>query len=65
MQAAEGMAEQAAFAKRIKELTAQDEYRVTAIYDDARFKRHVHGQLRKVAKMTKANEVFDNMLRFQ
>lgn len=33
--------------------------------DDVRFRRHVRGQLRKMAKMTKANEGFDKMLRFQ
>ena len=57
--------EQAAFAKRIKELIGQDEYRATGIYDDIRFERHVRGQLRKVAKMTKANEGFEKTLRYQ
>ncbi|TCM16153.1 hypothetical protein EDF56_108142 [Novosphingobium sp. PhB165] len=57
--------DQAAFAKRLKELIGQDEYRVTGIYDDARFERHVRGQLRKLAKMTKANEGFEKTLRYQ
>jgi len=57
--------EQAAFAKRIKELIGQDEYRATGIYDDIRFERHIRGQLRKVAKMTKANEGFEKTLRYQ
>lgn len=57
--------EQAAFAQRLKELIAQDEYRVTGIYDDARFERHVRGQLRKLARMTKANEGFEKTLRYQ
>lgn len=57
--------EQAAFAKRIKELIGYEEYRVTGIYDDARFERHVRGHLRKLAKMTRANEGFENILRYQ
>lgn len=57
--------EQAAFAERLKELTRQEEYRTTGIYDDARFQRHVRGQLRKLAKMTKANEGFEKTLRYQ
>jgi hypothetical protein len=57
--------DQAAFAKRVKELIGQDEYRATGIYDDTRFERHVRGQLRKVAKMAKANEGFEKTLRYQ
>lgn len=57
--------DQAAFARRLKELIAQEDYRVTGINDDVRFDRHVRAQLRKLAKMTKANEGFDKMLHFQ
>jgi hypothetical protein len=57
--------DQAALAKRVKELIAQDEYPVTGIHDDARFERHVRGHLRKIAKMTKANEGFEKTLRYQ
>jgi hypothetical protein len=57
--------EQATFAKRLKELIGQKDYPTTGIHDDVRFERHVRGQLRKVAKMTKANEGFEKMLRFQ
>jgi hypothetical protein len=57
--------EQAAFSKRVKELIGWDDYPATGIHDDARFERHVRGQLRKVAKMTKANEGFEKMLRYQ
>jgi hypothetical protein len=57
--------EQATFAKRLKELIGQEDYPTTGIHDDARFERHVRGQLRKVAKMTKANEGFEKMLRYQ
>ncbi|RYY22992.1 MAG: hypothetical protein EOP62_21620 [Sphingomonadales bacterium] len=57
--------DQAGFAARIKHLIAQDEYRVTGIYDDIRFERHVRGNLRKIAKMAKANSGFENRLRYQ
>ena len=56
---------QAAFAGRLKELIGQEDYQATGIYDDARFQRHVRGQLRKLAKMTKANEGFEKTLRYQ
>lgn len=57
--------DQAGFAARVKQLLAQDEYRITGIYDDRRFDRGVRAQLRKIAKMTKANEGFANLLRYQ
>jgi hypothetical protein len=57
--------EQAMFAQRLKELIGQDEYQVTGVYDDRRFERHVRGQLRKLAKMTKANEGFEKTFRYQ
>ena len=57
--------EQAGFAKRLKELIGQDEYPATSTYDDARFERHVRSHLRKLARMTKANEGFEKTLRHQ
>jgi monoamine oxidase len=57
--------DQAAFAAQLKELLAQEEYRVTGVHDDRRFDRHVRANLRKLAKMTKANEGFSNTLRYQ
>ena len=57
--------EQAMFADKIKQLLAQDDYRITGIYDDRRFDRSVRAQLRKIAKMTKTNEGFANLLRYQ
>ena len=57
--------DQAAFAAHLKELLAQDEYRVTGIYDDRRFERYVRANLRKLARMTKANDGFANTLRYQ
>ncbi len=57
--------DQAAFAARIKGLLAEDDYRTTGIYDDRRFERNVRATLRKIAKMTKANDGFANVLRYQ
>jgi hypothetical protein len=57
--------DQAAFAVQLKELVGQDEYRVTGIYDDRRFDRYVRANLRKVAKMVKANDGFANTLHHQ
>lgn len=57
--------EQAAFAAHIKTLAVQADYPATGIYDDARFQRNVRGHLRKLAKMTRANEGFEKILRYQ
>jgi hypothetical protein len=57
--------EQAAFARRLKDLIAQDDYPMASTYDDMRFERHVRTYLRKLAKMTKANEGFDKSFRHQ
>ncbi|MBB5715575.1 hypothetical protein [Sphingomonas aerophila] len=57
--------DQAAFATQIKEMSAQDEYNMTGIYDDRRFDRHVRANLRKLAKMTKTNQGFTNTSRYQ
>ncbi|GGB76025.1 hypothetical protein [Blastomonas aquatica] len=57
--------DQVALADRIKQLLGQEEYQVTGIYDDRRFERYVRANLRKLAKMTKANRGFENTLRFQ
>ncbi|KQN40566.1 hypothetical protein ASG37_01890 [Sphingomonas sp. Leaf407] len=54
-----------AFAAQVKALLAQEEYRTTGIYDDRRFDRNVRATLRKIAKMTKANDGFANTLRYQ
>jgi hypothetical protein len=57
--------DQAAFADRLKQLLGEDEYRITGIHDDRRFERHVRANLRKLVRMTKANEGFENTLRYQ
>jgi len=57
--------DQPAFAARVKDLLGQDDYPTTGIYDDRRFERHVRANLRKLAKITKANQGFENTLHFQ
>ena len=57
--------DQAAFAAQIKEVLGRDEYPATGIHDDRRFDRYVRANLRKLAKMTKANDGFANTLRYQ
>jgi hypothetical protein len=54
-----------AFATRLKEVLGLDEYRTTGIYDDRRFERYVRANLRKIARMTKTNEGFENLSRYQ
>jgi hypothetical protein len=65
LQAPDCTGDQAAFAARLKELIGQDECMATGIHDDVRFERHVRSHLRKMAKMTKANEGFEKTLRYQ
>jgi hypothetical protein len=65
LKGADGTNDQVAFAALLKELIGQNEYPATGIHDDVRFERHVRTYLRKVAKMTKANEGFDKTLRHQ
>ncbi|MCJ2184236.1 hypothetical protein MTR62_16275 [Novosphingobium sp. 1949] len=57
--------DQASFAQAIKQFLDQDDYRITGIHDDRRVERHVRSILRKIAKMAKANEGFENRLRYQ
>lgn len=65
LKSSDSTGEQAAFLGRIKALAAQEDYAATGVYDDARFHRNVRGYLRKLAKMTKANEGFEKTLRYQ
>lgn len=57
--------DQAAFAAHLKVLIGQDEYPATGLNDEVRFERHVRTYLRKLAKMTKANEGFEKTFRHQ
>ena len=57
--------DQAEFAARLKQLLGQDEYRIAGIHDVRRVERHIRANLRKITKMTKANEGFENLLHHQ
>jgi hypothetical protein len=57
--------DQAALAARLKELIGQDEYPATGLHDDIRFERHVRTYLRKLVKMTEANEGLQKTFRHQ
>ena len=65
LKGAECTNDQAAMAGRLKELIGQDDYPATGIHDDGRFERHVRTYLRRLARMTKANDGFEKMLRHQ
>lgn len=53
------------FAAFLKQLLEKDDYRCTGIYDERRFDRAVRTYLRKLIKMTKANEGFEKLSRYQ
>ncbi|QXT35426.1 hypothetical protein KV697_17080 [Sphingomonas sanguinis] len=57
--------DQTALTACLKALIGQDEYPATGVNDDIRFDRHVRTYLRKLVKMTKANEGFEKTLRHQ
>ncbi len=49
----------------LKSLLDRDDYVWRGVYDDNRFDRHVRTYVRKVLKMTKANDGFGNVRRYQ
>jgi hypothetical protein len=65
LQAGGHVDDQAAFAAHLKMLLGQEEYQTTGIHDDRRFDRNVRATLRRIAKMTRANDGFANLLRYQ
>ena len=56
---------QAAFAEALRALADRDDFIWSGVYDDTRFDRHVRSYIRKLAKMAKANQGFDNLKRYQ
>jgi hypothetical protein len=56
---------QRTFADELKTLLDRDDYVWRGVYDDTRFERHVRAYIRKLSKMTKANEGFRNVKRYQ
>ncbi len=65
LQAGGHAGDQAAFAAQVKALLAREDYPTTGVHDDRRYERNIRAHLRKLAKMTKANDGFANTLRYQ
>ena len=65
LQAGGHAGDQAAFAAQVKALLAREDYPATGVHDDRRYERNIRAHLRKLAKMTKANDGFANTLRYQ
>ena len=57
--------DRAAFAAQLKELLAQEDYRIAGINDAMRVDRHIRATVRKITRMAKANDGFANTLRYQ
>lgn len=56
---------QKAFGEALRALLDRDDYIWSGVYNDTRFDRHVRTYLRKLIKMTKTNEGFENLKRYQ
>jgi hypothetical protein len=61
----EAVNDQGAFTDALKALLDRDDYLWRGVYDDRRFDRHVRSTIRKLMKMTKANDGFGNLARYQ
>ena len=59
------VATQQALAEALRALLDRDEYIWSGVYNDTRFDRHVRTYARKLARMTKANQGFENTLHYQ
>jgi len=57
--------ERLALVEALKELLDRDDYVWRGVYDDRRFDRHARTAARKVLKMARANEGWDNHRRYQ
>ncbi len=58
-------ADQAQFGQALKAMLDRDDYVWRGVYNDDRFDRHVRSYIRKLAKMAKTNEGFQNLKRYQ
>ncbi|QAY78405.1 hypothetical protein [Sphingosinicella sp. BN140058] len=56
---------QAAFMEALRALLDKDDYIWSGVYNDTRFDRHVRTYIRKLIRMAKTNEGFDNLKRYQ
>ncbi len=56
---------QQTFAEAIRLLLDRDDYIWRGVYDDTRFDRHVRSCLKKLLRMTKANDGFASTMHYQ
>jgi hypothetical protein len=56
---------QADFAQQLRQLLDRDDFVWRGVYNDDRFDRHVRTFIRKLIKMAKTNEGFQNLKRYQ
>jgi hypothetical protein len=56
---------QAALLDFLRVLLERDDYIWRGVYDDTRFDRHVRSYVKKLVKMTKANDGFGNVAHYQ
>lgn len=56
---------QASFSDALRLLLERDEYIWRGVYNDTRFDRHVRSYVRKLLKMAKTNEGFENTTHYQ
>lgn len=56
---------QKAFAEELATLLDRDEYIWGGVYDDTRFDRHVRSFVKKLARMAKTNDGFENVAHYQ
>ena len=65
MKAKGSMDDRAAFADDLRALLDRDDFIWRGVYDDTRFDRHVRTYVRKLVRMTKVNEGFGKIGRYQ
>jgi len=65
LQSTASIDDQKAFAVELRALLDRDEHVWRGVYDDTRFDRHVRTYIRKLIKMTKANDGFEKTGRYQ
>ena len=56
---------QASLLDHLRALLDRHEYVWRGVYDDTRFDRHVRAFIKKLVRMTKANDGFENMAHYQ
>lgn len=55
----------ATFADALRKMQDREDFVWRGVYDDRRFDRHVRTQIRRLLKMAKTHDGFDNVLHYQ